>query len=205
MFDPARQQHGQNPGVVGQPQFKPVEEPNAKSPTLKTGGVSQAPPGIDGESNLPKVIDIDKALEKGGAVSCSRRGRPTFSGVQIEELEKAFSSSQYLSTTDRHLLADRLNLQENQIKIWFQNRRTKCRRTAWKTRPSSSSNPPTPTTPNPPMTPTTPMTPGSVILSPTSLAPSLLASPTSAMIPPSTHSLGVPMATSDIPVTAVTE
>lgn len=61
-----------------------------------------------------------------------RKGRATFSGNQIDELEKAFSATQYLTTSERARLADRLALSESQVKIWFQNRRTKCRRTSWK-------------------------------------------------------------------------
>ena len=61
-----------------------------------------------------------------------KKGRATFSGNQIEELEKAFVVTQYLTTAERARLADRLLLSESQVKIWFQNRRTKCRRTSWK-------------------------------------------------------------------------
>lgn len=62
----------------------------------------------------------------------SKKGRATFSGNQIDELEKAFLSTQYLTNSERSRLAERLSLSESQVKIWFQNRRTKCRRTAWK-------------------------------------------------------------------------
>jgi hypothetical protein len=61
-----------------------------------------------------------------------KKGRATFSGNQIDELEKAFSATQYLTTSERARLAERLSLSESQVKIWFQNRRTKCRRTSWK-------------------------------------------------------------------------
>ena len=75
--------------------------------------------------------------EKGGAgekgdKKDSKKGRATFSGNQIGELEKAFNATQYLTTAERSRLAERLLLSESQVKIWFQNRRTKCRRTAWK-------------------------------------------------------------------------
>lgn len=75
--------------------------------------------------------------EKGGdggkdSKKDSKKGRATFSGNQIDELEKAFNATQYLTTAERSRLAERLSLSESQVKIWFQNRRTKCRRTAWK-------------------------------------------------------------------------
>lgn len=87
-----------------------------------------------------------------------KKGRATFSGNQIDELEKIFGTNQYLTNQERHNLAERLQLSENQVKIWFQNRRTKCRRTSWKRTPSVTS----PTTPTAPVsfpisnTPTTP-------------------------------------------------
>lgn len=72
----------------------------------------------------------DKSTGKDGKKE--KKGRATFSGNQIDELEKAFSATQYLTTAERARLADRLILSESQVKIWFQNRRTKCRRTSWK-------------------------------------------------------------------------
>ena len=81
----------------------------------------------------PKSGDGDKGLSGGkDGKRDSKKGRATFSGAQITELEKAFQATQYLTTAERARLADRLSLSESQVKIWFQNRRTKCRRTAWK-------------------------------------------------------------------------
>lgn len=173
VFDPSRPQQSQSTGQIVQNQYKSSEDPGAKSPSEKTGLNTSLQPLPEGEPGLPKVSDIERAAAD--RKNMGKRGRVTFSGCQVEELEKAFNQSQYLSTSDRHVLADRLSLTENQIKIWFQNRRTKCRRTAWK-RPGSgsSSAPTTPTTPNPPVTPTTPITPGSLILSPTSMTQSMM-------------------------------
>ena len=157
VIDPARQQPNQIGLPSTQVQFKVGDGCNPKSPG--SGKNRMALATVQEMEGISKVTDIEKL--SADRRQMSRKGRPTFSGIQIEELEKAFNQSQYLSTSDRHVLAERLRLSENQIKIWFQNRRTKCRRTAWKGRPGSgsSSNPTTPTTPNPPLTPTTPMTP----------------------------------------------
>ena len=86
-----------------------------------------------------------------------KKGRATFSGNQIDELEKAFQATQYLTTAERSRLAERLGLSESQVKIWFQNRRTKCRRTAWKSGRSGSVSSPTETSP-PATLPTSPTT-----------------------------------------------
>ena len=141
------------------------------SPPLGTSIPSLSPSTITNPRSLPQLKDIHQSVEDEKKKS-QKKGRATFSGTQIDELEKAFHVSQYLSTHDRHILAERLGLTENQIKIWFQNRRTKCRRTAWKSRsPSCSKVPTTPTSPSPhtPTTPTTPSTPSSTNSSPTPL------------------------------------
>lgn len=83
------------------------------------------------------VDDKQNSISKDGKKE--KKGRATFSGNQIEELEKAFAATQYLTTAERARLADRLGLSESQVKIWFQNRRTKCRRTSWKS-PKTATN-----------------------------------------------------------------
>lgn len=57
-----------------------------------------------------------------------KRPRSTFSAEQINELEREFQRSKYLSVSRRIELSELLVLTEAQIKIWFQNRRTKWKR-----------------------------------------------------------------------------
>ncbi|VDD91503.1 unnamed protein product [Enterobius vermicularis] len=54
-----------------------------------------------------------------------RRARTAFTYEQLVALETKFKSSRYLSVCERLNLAIALRLSETQIKIWFQNRRTK--------------------------------------------------------------------------------
>uniref|UniRef100_A0A914VJ65 Homeobox domain-containing protein n=1 Tax=Plectus sambesii TaxID=2011161 RepID=A0A914VJ65_9BILA len=78
----------------------------------------------DGQRCSPKTrspcmsSDFQKTLKK-------KKARTTFSGRQIFELEKQFEIKKYLSSSERGELAKLLNVTETQVKIWFQNRRTK--------------------------------------------------------------------------------
>lgn len=76
-----------------------------------------------------------------------RRARTAFTYEQLVALENKFKTTRYLSVCERLNLALSLNLTETQVKIWFQNRRTK-----WKKQnPGMDVN-----------SPTIPPTPGSV-------------------------------------------
>jgi len=57
-----------------------------------------------------------------------RKPRALFSHTQVYELEKRFTVQKYLTAHEREYLAKVLNLTETQVKIWFQNRRYKCKR-----------------------------------------------------------------------------
>ncbi|XP_066947003.1 NK1 transcription factor-related protein 1-like [Macrobrachium rosenbergii] len=54
-----------------------------------------------------------------------RRARTAFTYEQLVSLENKFKQTRYLSVCERLNLALALNLTETQVKIWFQNRRTK--------------------------------------------------------------------------------
>ncbi|XP_037654715.1 homeobox expressed in ES cells 1 isoform X2 [Choloepus didactylus] len=57
-----------------------------------------------------------------------RRPRTAFTQNQIEVLEKVFSINCYPGIDIREDLARKLNLEEDRIQIWFQNRRAKLKR-----------------------------------------------------------------------------
>ena len=61
----------------------------------------------------------------GGKGGKQRRARTAFTYEQLVALENKFKTTRYLSVCERLNLALSLSLTETQIKIWFQNRRTK--------------------------------------------------------------------------------
>ena len=67
----------------------------------------------------------DRTQSKHGV---SKRFRTTFSAPQLNRLESEFCQSMYVVGLKRMRLAVELNLEEKQIKIWFQNRRMKHKR-----------------------------------------------------------------------------
>ena len=67
-----------------------------------------------------------KSGDRGGK---ARRARTAFTYEQLVSLDNKFKTTRYLSVCERLNLALTLNLTETQVKIWFQNRRTKWKKT----------------------------------------------------------------------------
>ncbi|CAB3404659.1 unnamed protein product [Caenorhabditis bovis] len=92
-----------------------------------------------------------------------RRKRTTFSPDQAARLEHEYLSDCYMGREKRLILAMALNLSENQVKTWFQNRRAKDKRDrksessplaiSRRTSPSRSISSPTSLVQNPAMSP----------------------------------------------------
>uniref|UniRef100_A0A803KDG1 NK1 homeobox 2 n=1 Tax=Xenopus tropicalis TaxID=8364 RepID=A0A803KDG1_XENTR len=75
---------------------------------------------------LPEKEENQETQNVPSVTNCKpRRARTAFTYEQLVALESRFRSSRYLSVCERLSLALTLHLTETQVKIWFQNRRTK--------------------------------------------------------------------------------
>ncbi|KAL2083562.1 hypothetical protein ACEWY4_021335 [Coilia grayii] len=101
---------------------KPMTELPGRAPIFWSG-VMQTTQWRD--SRVPCPAQANMLLDKDGK---KKHSRPTFSGQQIFALEKTFEQTKYLAGPERARLAYSLGMTESQVKVWFQNRRTKWRK-----------------------------------------------------------------------------
>uniref|UniRef100_A0AAY4EHM4 Homeobox domain-containing protein n=1 Tax=Denticeps clupeoides TaxID=299321 RepID=A0AAY4EHM4_9TELE len=101
---------------------KPLTELPGRAPIFWPG-VMQGSPWRDPRVSCPAQAGM--MLDKDGK---KKHSRPTFSGQQIFALEKTFEQTKYLAGPERARLAYSLGMTESQVKVWFQNRRTKWRK-----------------------------------------------------------------------------
>uniref|UniRef100_A0A493TH05 NK6 homeobox 1 n=1 Tax=Anas platyrhynchos platyrhynchos TaxID=8840 RepID=A0A493TH05_ANAPP len=95
---------------------KPLAELPGRTPIFWPGVYRTPTP-----TPTPGSILLDKDGKR-------KHTRPTFSGQQIFALEKTFEQTKYLAGPERARLAYSLGMTESQVKVWFQNRRTKWRK-----------------------------------------------------------------------------
>nr|XP_023695210.1 NK1 transcription factor-related protein 2 isoform X1 [Paramormyrops kingsleyae] len=78
-------------------------------------------------TDTPGTDDSSRQKRRRSEHGCTkpRRARTAFTYEQLVALENKFRATRYLSVCERLNLALSLSLTETQVKIWFQNRRTK--------------------------------------------------------------------------------
>ncbi|KAG7278012.1 hypothetical protein CRUP_006177 [Coryphaenoides rupestris] len=87
---------------------------------------TQATSGQDSPPHSQDTQDTSTKLPRAGQQP--RRPRVLFSPGQVAQLERRFARQRYLPAAERDRLAHSLQLTSTQVKIWFQNRRYKCKR-----------------------------------------------------------------------------
>ena len=81
----------------------------------------------DRPSSGPRARKIKKSKAEDFS-SQDKRPRTAFSSDQLQRLKDEFNSNRYLTEERRRALAAELGLNDNQIKIWFQNKRAKLKK-----------------------------------------------------------------------------
>uniref|UniRef100_A0A671LPY0 Homeobox domain-containing protein n=1 Tax=Sinocyclocheilus anshuiensis TaxID=1608454 RepID=A0A671LPY0_9TELE len=110
-----------NPAAVSR-YPKPLTELPGRAPIFWPG-MMQGSPWRD--PRVPCPAQAHMMLDNDGK---KKHSRPTFSGQQIFPPEKTFEQTKYLAGPERARLAYSLGMTESQVKVWFQNRRTKWRK-----------------------------------------------------------------------------
>jgi hypothetical protein len=89
------------------------------------------------ESEQVDIVGKKRKADKTNSLE-SKRIRTIFTQEQLDALELEFMRQQYMVGSERSYLASQLNLSESQVKIWFQNRRIKWRKTTTGQNPATS-------------------------------------------------------------------
>jgi len=102
------------------PHSQPTAETAAAATTAAAAGAINA-----NNSSKRRKKEADSSAGDAASGNRPRKTRTTFTGKQLFELERIFEQKKYLSSNERQEVARLLNVTGSQIKIWFQNRRTK--------------------------------------------------------------------------------
>ncbi|XP_041371926.1 homeobox protein engrailed-1-B-like [Gigantopelta aegis] len=103
-----------------QPRLEVVEKPKIELPAwVFCTRYSDRP------SSGPRCRRVRKSKDRSEE---DKRPRTAFSTQQLQRLRQEFDHNPYLTEQRRHFLSRELGLNESQVKIWFQNKRAKLKK-----------------------------------------------------------------------------
>ena len=98
---------------------RPSSGPRARKIKKKCDDMSASQDQV--RSHCSPAVAITSSLQ-------DKRPRTAFSSDQLNRLKDEFTANRYLTEERRRALAQELGLNDNQIKIWFQNKRAKLKK-----------------------------------------------------------------------------
>lgn len=105
-------------GASGQPAYLPYQQGNYNT-ALGQQGRSE-------DADREQTVGVEASqLRLGAKGKKLRKPRTIYSSGQLAALQQRFQQTQYLALPERADLAAQLGLTQTQVKIWFQNKRSK--------------------------------------------------------------------------------
>ncbi|XP_069591397.1 homeobox protein engrailed-1 [Ranitomeya imitator] len=122
-------------------QGNPAPSPDSDSTSESSGDPNPGPPAHKSDpmvwpawvyctrySDRPSSGPRTRKLKKKKSDKEDKRPRTAFTAEQLQRLKAEFQANRYITEQRRQTLAQELNLNESQIKIWFQNKRAKIKK-----------------------------------------------------------------------------
>uniref|UniRef100_T1IRQ6 Homeobox domain-containing protein n=1 Tax=Strigamia maritima TaxID=126957 RepID=T1IRQ6_STRMM len=107
------------PPPLGGYHFPGMQNSYSPHPYLSSYQTQCASPPRDDKTQLEETLRVNGKGKK------MRKPRTIYSSLQLQQLNRRFQRTQYLALPERAELAASLGLTQTQVKIWFQNRRSK--------------------------------------------------------------------------------